>query len=89
MVTAQVRTFPVWQQKLNAKVHVAGSGPPLVFLHGPFGLRWSAFLDRLAETYTVYAPEHPGTSEGDPDGIQSIDSLRRGTLNRTHGLHPR
>lgn len=38
-----------------------GSGPPLVYLHGAGGGgMWWPFLDELAKTHTVYAPEHPG-----------------------------
>ena len=33
------------------------------------------FLDELAERFTVYAPEHPGTTPGDPDGIRALDDL--------------
>ena len=51
-------------------MHTAGSGDPVVFLHGAGGLEWDAFLDGLAERFTVYAPEHPGTTPGDPDGIK-------------------
>ena len=54
---------------------VAGNGPPVVFFHGAFGLQWDAFLDRLAQTHTVYAPEHPGTTPGAPDSIKPIDTL--------------
>ena len=69
------RTVSVWQDKVASHVKVAGNGPPLVFLHGAGGLVWDDFLTRLAEQHTVYAPEHPGTSIGDPDAIQSIDNL--------------
>ena len=33
------------------------------------------FLDALAERFTVYAPEHPGTAPGEPDAIREVDSL--------------
>jgi pimeloyl-ACP methyl ester carboxylesterase len=55
------------------RVHVAGAGPAVVFFHGPWGLTWGPFLDALAG-FTVYAPEHPGTTPGDPDAIQHVDS---------------
>ncbi len=41
---------------------VAGSGAPLLFLHG-WGVGHDSYLpllERLAETYTVYAPDLPG-----------------------------
>jgi pimeloyl-ACP methyl ester carboxylesterase len=46
-----------------------------VFFHGAFGLQWDPFLDRLAASHTVYAPEHPGTTPGDPDGVKPLDNL--------------
>jgi pimeloyl-ACP methyl ester carboxylesterase len=58
------------ETKRGAKVRVfdAGSGAPLVFLHGAGGLfPENPFLDRLAERYHVIAPELPayGESSGD------------------------
>jgi pimeloyl-ACP methyl ester carboxylesterase len=47
----------------------------VVFFHGPWGLTWGPFLDALARQFTVYAPEHPGTSPEDPDAIRHVDSL--------------
>ncbi len=46
---------------IDATVRVAGSGPPLVHLHGAGGLSPSEpMLDRLASAFRVYAPEWPG-----------------------------
>lgn len=53
---------PVWNGALKIHVRIQGSGPPLVYLHPAGGLVWDSVLDRLARTWTVYAPEHPGTS---------------------------
>lgn len=61
--------------EVHPRVQIAGDGPPLVYLHGAMGLVWDPFLDALAETHTVYAPEHPGTTPGDPDGIKAVDDL--------------
>ena len=59
---------------INTSVQKAGSGDPLVYLHGAFGYKgWPAFLDALAENYTVYAPLHPGFL--DAEGIGEIDDL--------------
>ncbi len=69
------RRVSVWQNKINANVKVAGDGPPVLFLHGAGGLIWDGFLEKLAERHTVYAPEHPGTSAGDPDAISHLDNL--------------
>jgi pimeloyl-ACP methyl ester carboxylesterase len=65
----------VWDGKLELHVKVAGSGPPLVFFHPLPGLQWQPLLDRLAESHTVYAPEHPGTSPSDPQAIRQVDSF--------------
>ena len=75
MVATEDRTVSVWGDQVRPRVKVAGSGPPVVFFHGAFGLQWDPFLDRLAETHTVYAPEHPGTTPGDPDAIKPLDTL--------------
>ncbi len=75
MAVVHERTLSVWENKIKPKVQVAGSGPPVVFLHGAYGLTWDPFLDELAKSFTVYAPEHPGTTWGDPDGIKPLDNL--------------
>jgi pimeloyl-ACP methyl ester carboxylesterase len=75
MVAVQERIISVWNGQIQARVKIAGEGPPLVFLHGAFGLTWDAFLEALAQHHTVYAPEHPGTSPGDPDAIKALDDL--------------
>jgi pimeloyl-ACP methyl ester carboxylesterase len=69
------QTFTVWQGKIRMRVRSKGSGPALVFFHGSWGLTWNPFLDELARTYTVYAPEHPGTTPGAPDDIYHLDGL--------------
>lgn len=68
-------TVDVWNGRLRLRVKVAGQGAPLLYLHGSTGLVWDPFLARLAEQYTVYAPEFPGTSAGDPDAAHIIDHL--------------
>jgi pimeloyl-ACP methyl ester carboxylesterase len=69
------RTVAVWQGKIRVRVRGGGAGPALVFLHGPWGLTWDPFLDELARSFTVYAPEHPGTTPGAPDDIYHLDGL--------------
>jgi pimeloyl-ACP methyl ester carboxylesterase len=64
-----------WNDQITTRVQVDGEGPPVVFLHGAGGLQWDGFLDGLAQRYTVYAPEHPGTTPGDPHGIDPLDDL--------------
>ena len=75
MVTIQHRVLSVWRDQIQARIQIAGQGPPLVFLHGATGLKWDDFLDGLSQTHTVYAPEHPGTTPGDPDAIKPLDDL--------------
>jgi pimeloyl-ACP methyl ester carboxylesterase len=62
--------------KRGASVGVltAGSGEPLVFLHGAGGLLAdNPFLDRLAACYRVYAPEFPGY--GDSTGEDLLEDM--------------
>jgi pimeloyl-ACP methyl ester carboxylesterase len=69
------RRVTVWQKKINANVKVGGKGAPVVFLHGAGGLFWDEFLETLAARHTVYAPEHPGTTSGNPDAVSHLDNL--------------
>ena len=68
-------TVEVWDGRITMRVKVAGAGEPLLYLHPAAGLAWDPFLSHLAERYTVYAPEFPGTSAGDPYAIHAIDDL--------------
>jgi pimeloyl-ACP methyl ester carboxylesterase len=69
------RTVTVWDGKVRIRVQSAGSGPALVFFHGPWGLTWDPFLDELAKSFTVHAPEHPGTTPDAPDDVYHLDGL--------------
>jgi pimeloyl-ACP methyl ester carboxylesterase len=75
MVTTQDRSLTAWRDEVETRVKTAGSGPPVVFLHGAYGLQWDPFLDNLAHSHTVYAPEHPGTTPGAPDAVKPLDNL--------------
>jgi pimeloyl-ACP methyl ester carboxylesterase len=58
------------------RVQVAGSGPPLLYLHPAMGMGpLDPFLTALTNEYTLYAPELPGTSHGDPHSIHKVDDL--------------
>jgi pimeloyl-ACP methyl ester carboxylesterase len=75
MAAGELRTIRLWQDQIATEVLVLGSGPPLLYLHGPWGLRADReFLNRLAAGHTVYAPKHPGTSDGNPDAVHLIDN---------------
>ena len=74
MGAPEVRRLRLWQNRIETDVEIAGQGPPLVYLHGPWGLPPDrAFVARLAGHHTVYAPRHPGTSRGDPDAVHVLD----------------
>ena len=75
MAAPEVRRLKLWQNRVETEVEVSGSGPPLVYLHGPWGLRPDRdFIARLAEGNRVYVPKHPGTSRGDPEAVHALDS---------------
>jgi pimeloyl-ACP methyl ester carboxylesterase len=68
-------TVEVWDGRLTLHVKVAGDGPPLLYFHPLPGLAWGPFLDQLARRHTVYAPQHPGTSPGDPQAISQVHTF--------------
>jgi pimeloyl-ACP methyl ester carboxylesterase len=77
----------VWDGRLSLHVKIAGSGSPVVFFHPLPGLAWQPFLDRLAERHTVYAPELPGTSPGDPHAIREVQTFWELLLVYEEALH--
>jgi pimeloyl-ACP methyl ester carboxylesterase len=66
---------PVGDGRVDLRVQVRGSGPPLVFLHPAGGFAWDPFLEELSRQRTVYAPLVPGTSPADPDAIDEVRDL--------------
>jgi pimeloyl-ACP methyl ester carboxylesterase len=74
-MTTHARSISVWQDQIRMRVLSKGYGPAVVFFHGPWGLTWDPFLDELARSFTVHAPEHPGTSPGRPDDIYPLDGM--------------
>lgn len=68
-----------WETIAGCKIRVMrkGAGEPLLFLHGASGAaRWLPFMDKLAETYDVIVPEHPGFGASDsPDWLDNIGDL--------------
>ncbi len=75
MATPNIRTIPIRHCDFQAKVRVGGSGPPLVYLHAAGGPIWDPFVEWLTESFTVYAPHHPGTGETARDSIYGVESL--------------
>jgi pimeloyl-ACP methyl ester carboxylesterase len=74
MASAEVRRLRLWQERIQTDVEISGGGPPLVYLHGPWGLAPDrAFIARLAGTHTVYAPRFPGTTSGDPEAVHLLE----------------
>ncbi len=62
---------------VSVRVRRAGTGPPLLFLHGAGG--WPArlpFFERLSRHYALTVPEHPcfGASD-DPQWLRSVADL--------------
>lgn len=75
-MSAEVRQDQRKVRGLELKVQEAGSGTPLVFLHGAGGSNWSPMLDALAQDFRVIAPEHPGFGLSKiPDWMMSIGDL--------------
>jgi pimeloyl-ACP methyl ester carboxylesterase len=62
---------------VTVKLHRAGRGPTVLFLHGAGGVpQWLPFFDALAERYQLLVPEHPGFGgSDDPPWIHSISDL--------------
>lgn len=61
----------------DTEIFTAGSGAPLLFLHGLDGLEGSAaVLRELARNFTVHAPSHPGFgNSARPDRLNRVDDL--------------
>jgi pimeloyl-ACP methyl ester carboxylesterase len=75
MAAPEVRRLRLWQDRVETEVEIAGKGPPLVYLHGPWGLGPDrAFVARLAGGNTVYAPKFPGTSRGNHEAVHALDN---------------
>jgi pimeloyl-ACP methyl ester carboxylesterase len=62
---------------VRIKLHRAGRGPTVLFLHGAGGVpQWLPFFDALADHYEVLVPEHPGFGgSDDPPWIRSMGDL--------------
>src|SRR5256884_6438837 len=64
-------------QDVAIKLHHAGRGPTVLFLHGAGGVpQWLPFFDALAEHYDLLVPEHPGFGgSDDPPWMRSMPDL--------------
>jgi pimeloyl-ACP methyl ester carboxylesterase len=72
---AQVSTVKI--RDVAIKLHRAGQGPPVLFLHGAGGLpQWLPFFDAVADGYELLVPEHPGYgASDDPAWIRNVPDL--------------
>jgi pimeloyl-ACP methyl ester carboxylesterase len=60
----------------DVEVWEAGSGTPVLFLHGEGGPLWTPFHDALAQHCRVIAPVHPGYGESTgSDQLQDLQDL--------------
>ena len=57
------RQVPVRNGAFSIEVWEAGSGDPVLYLHGEGRPTWTPFLDTLAEQHRVIVPLHPGYGE--------------------------
>src|SRR3981081_3027433 len=59
------------------RVMRGGTGNPMLFLHGGGGAgSWLPFMSRLAETFDVIVPEHPGFGESEtPPWLDTVPAL--------------
>lgn len=67
-------TIDIRGQKL--RLMEAGSGDPVLYLHGAGGANWYPMLERLSAGYRVLVPEHPGFGRSPiPDWMASVGDL--------------
>ena len=73
-------TLSLVEGRFSTSLLKAGSGDPLLYLHGALGPvgGWAPFLDHLANDFTVYAPWFPGY--GETKGIEHLEDVTDLTL---------
>jgi pimeloyl-ACP methyl ester carboxylesterase len=67
------RTLSLRDGMFQTRLFQAGSGEPVLYLHSSGGLQEQSCLDKLAQRFTVYAPEHPGF--GESTGLEQVDDI--------------
>jgi pimeloyl-ACP methyl ester carboxylesterase len=72
-VAPSEQTVELLSGTYKIRVLSAGSGDPVVFLHGTGGLMWDPLLDALSERYHVIAVEHPGS--GTSQGLEHLEDM--------------
>lgn len=72
-----VEATSVTVRDATIRIHRAGQGPTVLFLHGAGGLmQWPAFFDALADGCQLLVPEHPGFgASDDPAWIRNVPDM--------------
>ena len=85
---SEVRTTNVRVHDYDVLLQSAGSGPPLLFLHGAGGAgMWLEIHARLAERFTVFAPVQPGFAGTPlPTWVRGADDVALHTLDLVRAL---
>jgi len=85
---SDVRSFSVRVHDYDVSLQSAGSGPPLLFLHGAGGAgMWLDVHARLAQRFTVFAPVQPGFAGTPlPNWVRAVDDVALHTLDLVHTL---
>lgn len=66
-------SFQLLDGKVETRVWSAGTGSPVIYLHGANGFSWDPFLEELSQHHRIFAPEHPGSTN--PDALKHFDDL--------------
>ena len=74
MASPQVRRLRLWQDRIPTEVEIAGSGPPLVYLHGPWGLAPDRASSPGLPTTTPSMRPTSRDKPGDSEAAHSLDS---------------
>jgi len=85
---SQVATTSVRVHDYDVPLQTAGSGPPLLLLHGAGGAgMWLDLQARLAERFTVFAPVQPGFAGTPlPSWLRGADDVALHTLDLVRAL---
>ena len=75
VVEPEVRHVSLQHLDFTAAVRIGGKGKPVVYFHTAGGPRWDRFVQELARSYTVIAPDHPGTGNTERDSIYRFQDL--------------
>jgi pimeloyl-ACP methyl ester carboxylesterase len=75
MIAPELRKLRLWRDRIDTEIEISGSGPALVYMHGPWGIAPDRpFIERLAARHTVYAPNFPGTTHGNPEAVHVLET---------------